>query len=42
MRYKKNNEIFEISVKNTFRGTYYKNRLNFAVDQCYVAMQNMH
>jgi len=31
----KNNDIFEISVKNTFRDTYCNYRLNFAVDQCY-------
>jgi len=29
----KNNNIFEISVKNSFRGTYCNHRLNFAVDQ---------
>jgi len=33
MCYKKNNDIFEISVKNTFRSTYCNHRLNFAVDQ---------
>jgi len=32
---KKSNDIFEINVKNTFRGTYCNHRLNFAHDQCY-------
>jgi len=35
MCYKKNNDIFEISVKNTFTGTCCNHCLNFAVDQCY-------
>jgi len=34
MCYKQNNDIFGISVKNTFRGTYCSHRLNFTVDQC--------
>jgi len=32
----KNNDIFETSVKNTFRGTYCNHRLNFAVGQRYL------
>ena len=35
----KKNDNFEISVKNTFRGTYCNHRLNFAVDQCYWSVQ---
>ena len=37
MRYKKYNDIAEISVQNPFTGAYYNHRLNFAVDHCYVS-----
>ena len=32
--------MLEISVKNTFRGSYCNHRLNFAVDQCYSYKSN--
>jgi len=35
MCYKKNNDVFEISVKNTIGSTYCNHRLNLSVDQCY-------
>jgi len=41
MCYKKNNDIFEISIKHTFRGTYCNHRLNFAVDQCNITVIKM-
>jgi len=34
------NNIFEIRVKNTFRGAYCNHQLNFAVDLCYESNQH--